>query len=285
MLITENLIKGKLPPREITSHKGDFGKVSVVAGSTYYIGAATLSTTATLKVGAGLVTLCSTEKVCTTVATYNPTSTFLPLKDTDGVISKLTINKILDTTPDVFVVGCGLSKTTDTISLVKNIISGAKSPIVLDADGLNAIANDLDVLRCKKSDIVITPHLGEMSRLCKKTISEISDNRESVAKDFAKEHNVTVVLKGHNTIIATPKGDVFENTTGNAGMAKGGSGDILAGMIGGFVAQGLSITDATITAVYLHGLAGDFAKEEFTEYSMLPTDTLNMISEAIKTVI
>ena len=280
MFITQDFVSGLIKPRNEYSHKGDYGRVAVVAGSESYPGAAALCTRAAARTGAGLITLCSIDKVCDTVAAKNSETTYVRLESKDGAISAQSAAKILSVDPTAFVIGCGLSKTPGSVSVVKNIISAARRPILLDADGLNSIASDKDVLLCKKSELVITPHPGEMSRLTGKSVAEIEQNREAVAAEFAKAYDCVTVLKGHETIVAAPSGEICTNTTGNAGMARGGSGDILAGMIGAFLAQGMQAYNAAACGVYLHGLAGDIAAEQYTQYAMLPDDLLNSIPQA-----
>ena len=178
-------------------------------------------------------------------------------------------------------IGCGMQNNRDTYFIVNSFLEKCTVPIVLDADALNAICSNLDALKLAKVPVVITPHPKEMARLLKISVAEVQSNREQVAVNFAREYNVYVVLKGHNTVVASPNGDVFVNTTGNAGMATGGSGDVLAGMISSLLAQNpKKPLECACAGVYLHGMAGDIAKVKFGEISMLPTDLINCIPKA-----
>lgn len=206
-------------------------------------------------------------------------------KTPDGALPATAAPSILACRATAYALGCGLKKTPDTVSLTQRLIASAARPIVLDADGLNCIAEDKSVLLHKKSDIIITPHVGEMSRLTGIGVKEIALSRVQTARRFAEEYGVTVVLKGHETVIAAPGGETYVNTTGNAGMAKGGSGDILAGMIAGFSAQGFSPALAAACGVYLHGAAGDIAAERYSEWAMLPDDLSNCLPDAFKAVL
>ena len=178
--------------------------------------------------------------------------------------------------------GCGLSVCDDTKALVKSFVENCTAPMVLDADALNCIAENPEILKKRKSDIIITPHPGEMGRLCGITAKEVNADRVDVALSFAKKYGVITVLKGSGTIIASPNGQALLNTTGNSGMATGGSGDVLAGMTAGLLAQGKSAFDCAAAAVYLHGLAGDFAAEKLGKISMLPSDIIDYIAQAFK---
>ena len=161
--------------------------------------------------------------------------------------------------------------------LLRLIVANSKNPLVIDADGINALSHDIDIIKTAKCDIVITPHPMEMSRLTGLSVEQIENNRQKTALDFALKHGVTVILKGHETVVATKSGEVYINTTGNSGMAKGGSGDVLSGMLGAFLAQGISVKDASILGVYLHGLAGDNAAKKLSKAGMLPRDIIDEI--------
>ena len=283
-VIDKKLISDMIPKRKSDTNKGDFGCVLNIAGNTNYSGAAALSCLGALRAGAGIVTLASTETVITRVAALIPEATFLPLSEENGVISKTAIAEVQKQTENcnTVLIGCGIGISADTVSLVGNIVTSVKTPIIIDADGLNIISRNLDILKHKKSDLILTPHPKEFSRLSGLSVDYIAKNREQSAKDFAKTHGIYLLLKGKGTITATPNGEVFCNATGNAGMAKGGSGDILAGMIAGFTAQKIPLKESCIIATYIHGLAGDIAKSEYTEISMLPTDIVNAIPKAFK---
>lgn len=284
--ITINTAKKLLPIRTIDSHKGTYGKVLNIAGCFGYQGAAYLSSVSALKVGAGLVTLATTKQVINNLAGNCPWVTFLPLKDSMGEHIATDAFKDLTTkisNYDVVSIGSGLSVTQDTKDFVSDVIaylnkSDTKS--VIDADAINILAqSDLTVL---PNNSVITPHPMELSRLIKIPLDEIQSDRIKYAKFTAKKYGCTVILKGNKTIVYTNNDKVFVNTSGNSALAKAGSGDVLTGIISGLIAQGLSTQDASILGVYLHGLCGEYASKDLTEYSVLATDQINYISTAIK---
>jgi len=174
-------------------------------------------------------------------------------------------------------VGCGLGKSSITSKIVYDMLSNSEIPLIIDADGINIIAENINILKTVRVPIVLTPHPGEMARLLSTTVKDVQSHRLEYAKKFAVENNVILVLKGAGTIIAQPNGLMHLNVTGNAGMAKAGSGDVLAGMIASFIAQGVEPAKAAVGAVYLHGAAGDRCAKELSECAMLPTDLINML--------
>ena len=284
--ITINTAKKLIPIRTIDSHKGTYGKVINIAGCFGYQGAAYLSSVSALKVGAGLVTLATTKQVINNLAGNCPWVTFLPLKDSMGEHIATDAFKDLTTkisNYDVVSIGSGLSVTQDTKDFVSDVIaylnkSDTKS--VIDADAINILAqSDLTAL---PNNSVITPHPMELSRLIKIPLDEIQSDRIKYAKFTAKKYGCTVILKGNKTIVCTNNDKVFVNTSGNSALAKAGSGDVLTGIISGLIAQGLSTQDASILGVYLHGLCGEYASKDLTEYSVLATDQINYIPTAIK---
>ncbi len=284
--ITINTAKKLLPIRTIDSNKGTYGKVLNIAGCFGYQGAAYLSSVSALKVGAGLVTLATTKQVINNLAGNCPWVTFLPLKDSMGEHIATDAFKDLTTkisNYDVVSIGSGLSVTQDTKDFVSDVIaylnkSDTKS--VIDADAINILAkSDLTAL---PNNSVITPHPMELSRLIKIPLDEIQSDRIKYAKFTAKKYGCTVILKGNKTIVCTNNDKVFVNTSGNSALAKAGSGDVLTGIISGLIAQGLSTQDASILGVYLHGLCGEYASKDLTEYSVLATDQINYIPTAIK---
>ena len=248
-------------------------------------GAAALCSEAALLSGSGLVTLgiCKSlnpilEKKLTEVMTK-------PLAETKGqTLSERAFPEIMKFAEkaDCVAIGPGLSRDPSTQRLIRKLIIALRKPVVLDADGINAIEGKVRLLRSAKAPIVITPHPGEMSRLIALSRNGISRAKEKVAKDFANKYNVVCVLKGHRTVVARPGGKSYVNTTGNPGMAKGGTGDVLTGMIAAFIGQGIRPFDAAKLGVYLHGLAGDLAAKDKGEVSMLASDLLNKIPDAIK---
>jgi len=246
-------------PRKDDSHKGDFGHVLVIAGSQTMMGAASLCSIAAVRAGAGLVTLGCPGSMQPEAAVSWPTMMTLPLSETfDGGIALGAWDEIeaFCAKATVLAVGPGLGRDRSTEMLVRRIIERSPLPVVLDADGLNAIAPCTELLREANAPVIITPHPGEMSSLTGQPASEINYYRRKVAAEFARKHHVTVVLKGANTIVAG-SGQVFANRTGTPYMASGGAGDVLTGMIAALLAQKLKPFEAARTAVYWHGLAAD----------------------------
>lgn len=268
-----------LKPRAKDSHKGMFGKVLCIAGSSHYRGAAVLACTAALRAGAGLVCLASVEEACAATVTHLPEATLLPLpKSAAGGIDADAAAPLLESQlagAQSVLFGCGLGNTMHTLRLLEYVLAKARCPVVIDADGINALAQNIHVLQSAEAPVLITPHPGEMARLCGCGAQEISADRQGVATRFATEHGVTLVLKGSGTVIAAPDGGLLLCPTGNPGLAKGGSGDILAGMLAAFLAQGLAPADASHCAVHLHGLAADYTAARRSQYGMLPSELLD----------
>lgn len=244
-----------------------------------------LSSKSALKCGLGLLKTALPQSIYPIVAQSVCESVFLPLKETDeGRISKSNIENLLKEAEkaSAVLIGCGLGVCDDTKQLVKEFILNCTTPMVLDADALNCIADKPEILKSAKAEIIITPHPVEMARLINSTAKKVNEDRANTALSFAKEYNTITVLKGAGTIIASPDGRVLINNTGNSGMATGGSGDVLAGMIASLLAQNKNAFDCASAGVYLHGLSGDIAKEKFGEISMLPSDTIDCIHLAFK---
>ena len=275
--LTNGFAFSQIKKRPRNSHKGTFGRLLNLCGSVGMCGAALMSTTAALRCGAGLVTLGTVEELTVPVSVRLTESLFLPLHANEsGRISVQNLPGILEKlkTSNACLIGCGLGLDEDTVQIVQEVLRKADCPVVVDADGINALAQDIDMLKKAKAPVILTPHLGEMSRLCGKTVSQIVADRYNIGKHFAQEYDVTLVLKGTNTLVFSPEGQVYINTNGNPGLSKGGSGDILAGMIASFVAQGLPADIAAACGVYLHGAAADRCSKRLSEYGMLPTDML-----------
>lgn len=278
--ITNDMVVNLLPKREKNSHKGDYGKLLNIAGSVGMGGASMMSTKSALRCGCGLTTLATPKSVAFMAFPHIMEAMTVPLKETDvGSISSdnLIPLKKLQENCDVITLGCGISQNKETQSLVKDFIAIANKPMVIDADALNAISNSVDILNTMRNTVIITPHSVEMARLANLSLKEVEDKRERVAHEFAKKYNVIVVLKGCNTVVALPDGDIFINTTGTPALAKGGSGDVLTGMIGSFLAQGVSPKDACIISVYIHGLAGQKCEEKLSVYSVTASDLIEQI--------
>lgn len=276
-LLDMSMIEKSIPRRAKDSNKGDYGRVFCICGSLGMAGAAYLSAMGALRCGAGIITLGVPQPIYVPVASKLNESLVYPLEATqDGSFSYSNLDKILETAKKatVLLIGCGLSMQEETQNLVRDIISQVTCKVILDADGINAFDGHIDLLRTSKAELILTPHPGEMARLCGKTIDEIQRNRLETAQEFAEDAGVTLILKGANTVVAGKNGKSYINPTGNPGMARGGSGDILAGMTAAFVSQGLSSNAAACCAVYIHGLAGDRCAEKLSQYGMLPTDML-----------
>ena len=281
----KNNVKRAVPNRPDNANKGTMGTLLSICGSFGMAGAAILAGKSALRCGVGLEKLAIPKSIYPIAAGSILESVFLPLSETsDGKISRTNIPRLLleAKKSTAVLLGCGLSVCDDTKALVKSFVENCTAPMVLDADALNCIADNPEILKKRKSDIIITPHPGEMGRLCGITAKEVNADRVDVALSFAKKYGVITVLKGSGTIIASPNGQALLNTTGNSGMATGGSGDVLAGMTAGLLAQGKSAFDCAAAAVYLHGLAGDFAAEKLGKISMLPSDIIDYIAQAFK---
>jgi len=289
-LITAREIAPLIGPRPPASNKGSFGHVLVLGGSTGKAGAAAMAGMAALRAGAGLSTVATAKSVHATVAGFHPELMTEVLEETEaGSISLVSLEHgwvdALAKGKTVLAVGPGISRHPDTAAFVRGVVKKYKMQIVLDADGLNAFEDRAAELKNKAGALVITPHPGEMARLTGLTIAAVQRDRLNVARSFASENQVIVVLKGHRTIIAQPDGTVWVNTTGNPGMATGGTGDILTGMVAGVIAQNPDrVAEAVIAAVHLHGLAGDVARESMGEHSLVATDLLTALPEAFRQV-
>ena len=287
-LITAHEIAPLVGPRPLAANKGNFGHVLVIGGALGKAGSVAMAGMAALRTGAGLSTVATPKSVLATVAGFHPEIMTEPLDETDvGTISIRASGPLdaLITGMTVLAVGPGISRVPETSEFVRTLVMKCKTPLVLDADGLNAFEGRASELNGKGRTLVITPHPGEMARLTASTIAAVQRDRINVARTFAREHELIVVLKGHRTLIAQPDGTVWVNTTGNPGMATGGTGDILTGMVSGLIAQNPErIVEAVIAAVHLHGLAGDVACESMGEYSLVATDLVKAFPEAFRRV-
>lgn len=237
----EEWVKSRLVPRDAFSNKGSFGRLLVIAGSAHYSGAAMMATRAATRTGAGLTTLCSTKEVCQSLAGAIPEASKLPLKsDENGFIAFGEEEKLAQALlrAKAVVLGCGLGQTAGARALCQYVLKHAACPVLLDADGINCICADINILKKLATQVVITPHPGEMARMLGTTVEQVQQNRIQSALTFAKEYGVHVVLKGRYTLIVSPQGEMMLNTNGNPGLAKGGSGDVLAGVIGSLLAPG-----------------------------------------------
>ena len=282
-----NKLKGFLKKRPKNSHKGDFGHIFILAGSRGMTGAAALCSNAAMRSGAGLVTLGIPVSLNSIMSRKLTEVMTVSLPETDKITLSLKAEReILKKTKasDAVVLGPGLSQHPDTQKLINKLILKINKPMILDADALNAISKKPGRFKKIKMAYIITPHPGEMARLVNKSREYIKNNRLNVAKKFSRDYNAVVVLKGADTIVAAPDMDYYINNTGNPGMATAGSGDVLAGIIAGFLGQGLKAFDASVLGVYVHGLAGDFAAKDKGETGLIAGDILENIPYAIKIV-
>lgn len=281
-VLSDEVLREFLPKRKAVSNKGTYGRVLNIAGSGRYTGAALLSTDAVLKMGAGLSVLATPSRVVNAIASAVPETTFLPLSaDIDGFLNEKGVDELkaflTDNSFSAISVGCGLGKSRIVGEMVEFLIKNADCPLIIDADGLNSIAENIDILKENKNGVIITPHPAEFGRLTGKSVKEIQSDRITLAKSFARDYNVVTVLKGVNTVIANPTGETFINTTGNPGLAKGGSGDVLTGIITSLIAQGTDIFYGTALGVYLHGKAADGLSKKKNLFGIMPRDLMDEI--------
>jgi hydroxyethylthiazole kinase-like uncharacterized protein yjeF len=281
-LLTRSSMREIITPRVADSHKGDYGRVLIVAGSRGKSGAAHLAAVGALRSGAGLVTVATAAGCQSVVAALGAEYMTEPLDELDGGLNPGEVERVLDMARDVIAIGPGLGQAPATARFVAAIVDRATMPLVIDADGLNAFSAHPDRLAGREGrDIIITPHPGEMARLVGMSTDEVQASRLEIARNFAVAHHVYVVLKGHRTLIATPDEQVFINPTGNPGMATGGTGDVLTGMIAAWLAQLLDAEAACKIAVYLHGMAGDLAEADEGEIAMTAVDLARHLGDAV----
>ena len=272
-------VRSILPDRNPWGHKGSFGKVLLLCGSRGFTGAAYLSAMGALRVGAGLVYLGVTESIYAIEAVKLNEPVVFPLPEEGGKLSKEAISRILERLPamDAVLVGCGLGVSEGTLAVVRAVLENAECPVVLDADGINLLSGHMDVLRGRQNKTILTPHDGEFLRAG----GVLSEDRMASAAAFAAEYGCILLLKGHRTCITD--GVVgYWNRTGNPGMAVGGSGDVLAGILTGLLGQGIAPLEAAACAAWLHGAAGDLCARELGQYGMLPTDMLEALPRLLK---
>lgn len=277
-----NLVRATVKKRNPEADKRDIGTLLSVCGSYKMAGAAILSAKAALRSGVGLLKLALPDSIYPIVAPVVPESVFVTYKDEQ--LAKVDFHKISQYAT-ACLIGCGLSVTSGTKNFVRRAVAECEVPIILDADALNIIAETPEVLLDKKADVIITPHIREFSRLSGLSIEAIKADREEAALSFAEKYGVIVVLKGHKTVVAAPNGEVrYNEALGNAGMATGGSGDVLAGVVAALASQGFDLLSSACSGVYLHALAGDIAKQKYGEISMLPSDIVECLPEAFKKI-
>jgi NAD(P)H-hydrate epimerase len=301
--LIDNQTVSRLPRRQAYSHKGDYGHVLVIAGSKGKTGAALMTANACLRSGAGLITMAVPESLIDVFQNRVTEEMTLPLPDDgNGMLSLKAVDEIFNFASqkvDVIAIGPGIGVSHDTEKVVAELIQRSTIPLVIDADGINSIALSVErrasskILKKAKSPIILTPHLGEMARLLASKVEgqRLSEKRSTLhalrstiidtAISFSKETGAYLVLKGVPTIVADPDGNAFINTTGNPGMATAGSGDVLTGIISSFLGQGLNPVDASISGVYVHGLAGDIAADYKGEHSLIASDIVNFLPDAL----
>lgn len=279
-LLTGSEMASLLPKRPPNSHKGDFGKILVIAGSCGMTGAATLCCQGAMAMGGGLVYLAIPESLCDVMASKLTEVIIKPLPETKkGTLSSSAYNGIVDVAKkcDVCIIGPGISRHRETKKLINTLINRLSLPIILDADGILAISPD----NIKGKNILLTPHPKELADFFKIDVSEIERDRPGIVRKIMKEYKTSILLKGYRTIIGYDE-QIYINPSGNSGMATGGSGDVLAGICGALVGQGLNLGNAATLGAFLHGLSGDIAKEKKTEYSLIAGDLIDFLPYAIK---
>jgi len=272
-----------LKPRPQNGHKGTFGHALIVAGSTGKTGASVLAGNAALRAGAGLVTVACPASLHSILEIKLTEVMTAPLADSEGALveSALPVVHQLLEDKQVLAVGPGLGTAEETCRLVQQLLCEAGQPVVLDADGLNALARATDILEQRRGRVtILTPHPGEMARLTGMTTGQIEADRVGCARRFAQQHKVILVLKGTQTLTALPDGRIYVNSTGNAALASGGSGDVLTGMIAAFLAQGYPAENAAVLAVYLHGHTADLWSETRGTAGLAASDLLSQLPEA-----
>ena len=286
-LLTRKELQLIIPPRPSDAHKGNFGRVLLVAGSTGKTGAAHLAGLGALRSGTGLVTIATPHSCVSTVATAAPEYMTLPLPESQaGQVHHDAVRQLLDFSCDVIAIGPGLGTGVGATTLVHSLLDQATVPLLLDADALNVVSPEPTRLSgTPERAVIITPHPGEMARLVGTTTEKLQADRVQAARSLATKQKLYVVLKGERTLIATPDGSVFVNPTGNPGMATGGTGDVLTGATAAWVAQLGDAAAATKVAVYLHGLAGDLAAKEHGEVAMIATDLVDQLGRATTNVL
>lgn len=296
MVSIQEEIRRKWKPRKKTSHKGDYGRIFILAGSRDFSGAAYLTGAACLRAGAGLVTVGVPDAIYTVVARRRPELMVKALPSTrTGGLSGHGLKTILRflSTQDVLALGPGLSQHPETQKVIRDVIAKSACPLLLDADGLNALKNHMGILENARGRSILTPHPGEFTRLfypghlsreSRLRLSEDSGFRKEMAQKMSEKYGAILVLKGHRTVIAEPSGKIYVNPTGNPGMATGGTGDILTGILAALLGQHFSLWDAARFGVYIHGLAGDLAVREKGEVSLMAGDLLDFLPQAIQKV-
>jgi len=278
-ILNHEAVLSLLPDRDPVAHKGDYGRILLLCGSRGYTGAAALAAMGALRSGAGLVYLGVPESIYAIEATKLTEPVVFPLPDADGMLSAAGIHEIRKRLQkiDAVLIGCGLGQSEQTGQVLDMVLTEFRGPVVVDADGINLLKGHMDIVRGRIAPTVLTPHIGEFTRIG----GQITKDREQTAVDFASENHCILVLKGHQTVI-TDGVDVYINPTGNPGMAVGGSGDVLAGIIVSLIGQGLPPLTAAACGAWLHGASGDVCADEMGQYGMLPQDMLLALPRLMK---
>ena len=277
--LNHNAVLNILPDRDVYAHKGNFGRVLLLCGSRGYTGAAYFSAMGALRSGAGLVYLGVPESIYAIEAVKLNEPVVFPLPGDEGMLSAAALDKLRDLLPkmDAVLIGCGMGQSKGTLAVLKAVLREFNGPVVLDADGINLLSGHKYLLRGRTAPTVLTPHEGEFARIA----GSVGPDRQLAAESLAKELGAIVVLKGHGTVI-TDGTRSYRNPTGNPGMAVGGSGDVLAGILVSLLGQGIEPLTAAAVAAWLHGAAGDRCAEKLGQYGMLPTDLLEELPRLMK---
>ncbi|MGI5895048.1 MAG: NAD(P)H-hydrate dehydratase [Candidatus Merdivicinus sp.] len=283
-LLEGNLAAECLPKRRPDSNKGDYGRLLTIGGCSHMTGAILMASMAAMHCGVGLLKAAVPEPIVPLFGSQIPEAIYYPiLPSPAGNLPAEAADALIEQAgwATAVLLGCGMSVCEDTVLLTRKLLAAGK-PLVLDADGLNCAASDPAMLKTAHGPLILTPHLKEFSRLTGKSIAEIRENRFALAAEFAAEYQVVLILKDSNTVIAAPDGRLWVNRNGNSGMAKAGSGDVLAGMVGAFLAQGIKPEEAALAAVFLHGEAGDTTAKDLTPYCMTATDLIRHFPEVFR---
>jgi len=282
-ILTDSEAGQLLPVRAVRSNKGNFGRIIIFAGCNEMPGAASLACSSAYIAGGGLVCACVLDDVAQVIFRWQREVTARILPGKNGMYCKESIKTASDeiNKSNVILIGPGLGRSPDVTEFVREVIFFARAPLVMDADALFAVSQDLSILKELKVPCVITPHPGEMSRLTGVSVQDILENTVDTACKFSKKNNVVILLKDAHTVIAHPSGNYYINKTGNNALAKAGTGDVLAGMIAGFIAQGSDVFTASALGAYIHGRAGEAASLDLSTYSVTASDLLKYIPKVI----
>ncbi len=279
-------LPAQLLQRKAKTHKGDYGHLLILSGCSRYSGAALLCAEAALRSGAGLVTLGVPKSINLALIKTKPREIMtLGLAETkDGTLSLLAFTKIYSMLKqtDVLIIGPGLGKNKATYALIRKVIKKCAHPMVIDADALNALNKNLKILKSHNGAVILTPHQKEIARLFNLNFGNLLKRRKLIAQKYAKYYNSIIILKGHHSLVANGRRKLYINKTGNPGMATAGSGDVLSGIVGAFLAQGLDAFSAAKYATYIHGLAGDLAAKDKTQMGLIASDIIQRIPDALK---